>query len=480
MSKKEKIILFGSIAAIILISAAIILIVKLTRNSDSAGISAENETSTAADVTEAPSTEEPTETTADITEASTEPVTDNTTEASTDPGTENTETVQVNTEKGGIEKQVVQQPPKTEEVQLLTNILSTESDTLDANYRSEGGVCATADANGDGQEDLVMLPQIDEYGTANLYIYGYDNGTYKVLYEAPGFLPAAGGGVRFTLFTRESNGMLYMYISYGDETSTYEWLRFDVQADGTLKTTSLASRSIGPGGESYTYKGKEGTKKQYDNTAMVLGKDVRAMVLYNDLADNWFFDTTHYVPLWGKQYYQLSEQLSWEQAVAAAPVAELPDGIPQTFWLTNGSDYWGGNACINKDGTFTGSYHMEEFMEGSDEYGTKYKGEISGSFQEVRKIDDYTYALIVGESSEGFYDMKPAEEGHLTVEPTRTRGLGGGRIYLLFLPGHPMDTLPEDFLYWCFDANERYEEREKSELSIWGLYNLDTNYGFHE
>ena len=81
----------------------------------------------------------------------------------------------------------------------------------------------------------------------------------------------------------------------------------------------------------------------------------------------------------------------------------------------------------------------------------------------------------MGESSEGFYDMKPAEEGHLTVEPTRTRGLDGGRIYLLFLPGHPMDTLPEDFLYWCFDANERYDEREKSELSIWGLYNLDTN-----
>ncbi|MCR4837556.1 MAG: hypothetical protein K5897_01310 [Eubacterium sp.] len=481
MSKKEKIILFGSIAAIIVISAVIILVAKLTKSDDS-GTSAGNEPSTQLFTFTQASTEDLTEsTTGNVTESTTEPQTDASTETTE---TETTEDTQVNTEEVTEQAKNVQQPPKAEAVQLFSNILDTEQDTLDASMiYSDGGVCATADVNGDGMEDLIMLPQVDDYGTKDLYIYGYDAeiGSYKILYQEQAFVAQAGGGTRYSLFTRESNGMLYLYRSSGDESWTYSWSRFDALPDGTLTTTELASWTSGPDGDSYTYKGKKGSKKQYDNTVKVLSHDVHAVVMYNDIVDNVFFNVTHYVPLWGKSYNQLKEQLRWELAVANAPVVnELPDGIPQALWLSNGNDDWGGMAYIGKDGAFSGSFHMNEYYEGTRDYGTLYEGEITGNFQEIRKLDDYTYALIVGESTEGYLEKKSYEDGNFTHEPTRCRGLGGGRIYLLFLPGHPTDTLPEEFLYWAFDANDKNSERQKATLEIWGLYNVDTEYGMHE
>ena len=108
--------------------------------------------------------------------------------------------------------------------------------------------------------------------------------------------------------------------------------------------------------------------------------------------------------------------------------------------------------------------------------GTFYYCEFSGRFGPLRYIDDCTSAAelldIVSEEEPGREEI--AEDGIRYIS-SRPYGLDGAETIYFYLPGKPVDELPEGFRGWCIYQLENCED---GKLDFYGLYNEVTDEGF--
>lgn len=101
---------------------------------------------------------------------------------------------------------------------------------------------------------------------------------------------------------------------------------------------------------------------------------------------------------------------------------------------------------------------------------------FDGRFEDIKRIDEYSYSLTLAEVNSDYEDGKTwVEDGvrYISAEPY---GVESGEEFILYLPETPINELLEDFLSWWpyrFD-----EENQPDTLRSYGIYNAELGYGF--
>ncbi len=165
-------------------------------------------------------------------------------------------------------------------------------------------------------------------------------------------------------------------------------------------------------------------------------------------------------------------------AAACAEAAQAPtfEALSEYEWsFMSGAGGWATYMRINPDGSFTGDYHDSEIGDAGDDYpdGTIYGCLFHGQLTLGEQVSDYAWSVHVDavEMDEGQVP-EAIEDGvrYVTIEPY---GLTAGNDMLLYLPGTPVDELPEDFLLWAHLIGS-----DETELANYGLYDEAADTGF--
>ncbi len=192
------------------------------------------------------------------------------------------------------------------------------------------------------------------------------------------------------------------------------------------------------------------------------------------------YDYVYYPPSAGYDWYYpdsySSDDYDDYQDSYEAPEEYLPS-LPSSFTFTSGAGGWSTDMVLKEDGTFTGSYSDWDLGADTDSYpgGTCYVSEFSGRFSNFYQIDPYTWCMELESLN---YAQEPGTEyteGDAHYLVTEAYGLAGGSTFCLYLPGHPVDTLPEEFMSW---AEVYMGYTYPDHLTIYGLYNEDTGQGW--
>ncbi len=148
------------------------------------------------------------------------------------------------------------------------------------------------------------------------------------------------------------------------------------------------------------------------------------------------------------------------------------------FYFSSGAGGWSTELQIDSDGTFAGNYHDSEMGDIGDDYpeGSVYWCVFTGRFDELEKVDDFTYRMKLVSLE---YDEEPEQEkieDNIRWISSKANGLEDGETFYVYLPGAALSKLPEDYLRWVgyFDL----ESIAETELPWYGLYNINTGEGF--
>ena len=145
------------------------------------------------------------------------------------------------------------------------------------------------------------------------------------------------------------------------------------------------------------------------------------------------------------------------------------------FQFSSGAGAWRTILNIQRDGSFFGEYSDSNMGETGDGYpnGSVYCSNFTGRFSQPVMVDEYTYSIRLEQIN---YRRQPGTEeirDGVFYHYTEAYGLYGTKDFLIYLPGTPLDSLPENFLYWTMLFSE-----EKTALPFYGLYAPETENSF--
>ena len=116
----------------------------------------------------------------------------------------------------------------------------------------------------------------------------------------------------------------------------------------------------------------------------------------------------------------------------------------QMFLFCSGAGAWDTDLIIEEDGTFTGSYHDSEMGETGEGYpnGTIYGCLFHGQLSDPEPVDEYTWTAKIAVKQDEGQVPESIEDGirFVTAAPY---GLENAQAVAIFLPGKPVDSLPE-------------------------------------
>ena len=140
----------------------------------------------------------------------------------------------------------------------------------------------------------------------------------------------------------------------------------------------------------------------------------------------------------------------------------------RTFEFCSGVGAWSTELTVWEDGTFTGNFHDSEMGETGDGYpdGTLYGCSFHGQFSDPEPVDEYSWkAAITVEQDEG--QVPEAIEDGIRYVTAAPYGLEEAQTVVFFLPGTPVDRLPETFLIWSHLWEIDPEAEEIPYYAIW-------------
>ena len=121
----------------------------------------------------------------------------------------------------------------------------------------------------------------------------------------------------------------------------------------------------------------------------------------------------------------------------------------QLFEFCSGVGAWSTELTIGENGTFTGSFHDSELGETGESYpdGTLYGCSFHGQFSDPEPVDDYAWTVKLSVEQDEGQVPEAIEDGirYVTAAPY---GLEKAKTVTIFLPGTPVDRLPEGFMIW--------------------------------
>lgn len=148
------------------------------------------------------------------------------------------------------------------------------------------------------------------------------------------------------------------------------------------------------------------------------------------------------------------------------------------FCFSSGAGAWSTLMTVRADGSFSGEYWDSDMGDTGDGYpgGTVYRCDFAGEFTELVKVNDYTYSMQIRRIS---YEKEAGTEeirDGVRYCYSDAYGLDEARDILIYLPGAPLDELPEEYRSWVgyYDLTGSTE----TELPFYGLYNENAQCGF--
>lgn len=169
--------------------------------------------------------------------------------------------------------------------------------------------------------------------------------------------------------------------------------------------------------------------------------------------------------------------LSLCATLAVAETAPSFEEMSALEWsFSSGAGGWGTYLYMEPDGTFTGNYHDSEMGEIGDDYpqGSLYGCAFHGRLTLGEQVDAYTWKVHVDEVELDEGQVPEAIEDGIRYVTTEPYGIKAGSDMLLYLPGTPVDALPEEFLFWAHLLGDDIPE----ELPYYGLYDAAEDTGF--
>lgn len=149
------------------------------------------------------------------------------------------------------------------------------------------------------------------------------------------------------------------------------------------------------------------------------------------------------------------------------------------FTFSSGAGAWETRLNIQADGSFSGEYwdmDMGSTGEGHPN-GTQYGNTFTGTFTDLKKVNDYTWSMKLDKINYAYEIGKEEILDQILYSYTEAYGLDGADEVDIYLPGAPVDQLPEEFLQWACSNYDRFEAEENG-LPCYGLYNVEGAEGF--
>ncbi|MFG6370100.1 MAG: DUF1311 domain-containing protein [Lachnospiraceae bacterium] len=149
------------------------------------------------------------------------------------------------------------------------------------------------------------------------------------------------------------------------------------------------------------------------------------------------------------------------------------------FWFLSGAGAWATVLHINPDGSFSGEYYDSDMGVTGEEYpnGTMYKSNFSGQFTQPTQVNEYTYVMQIAQINYA-HEIKTEEiKDGVKYCYTYAYGLENAKDILIYLPGAPLDKLPEGFRSWVgyYDLSTTTE----TVLPFYALNNETQQEGFY-
>ena len=152
------------------------------------------------------------------------------------------------------------------------------------------------------------------------------------------------------------------------------------------------------------------------------------------------------------------------------------------FSFLSGAGGWSTEMTIAEDGTFSGTYHDSEMGSATENYpnGTYYYCSFQGKFAEPVKVDEYIYSTTIESIS---YDHPVGTEeikDGIRYIYSEAYGLDNPKEILIYIPGMPIEELPEGYLSWVRTnwAMDFEFTSNNTTLPFYGLYNVNSEQGF--
>ena len=146
----------------------------------------------------------------------------------------------------------------------------------------------------------------------------------------------------------------------------------------------------------------------------------------------------------------------------------------QSYYFSSGVGGWGEEFIIERDGFFKGKFYDSDMGDSGEEYpdGTHYNSNYSGYFENLKKIDEYSYEMTMREIN---YKEVPGTEEILDGTRyiyTDAYCLGDNDTFKVYLPGAPLNILSEDVLSWI-----QYSNKSDTVLTMLIIVDEENGYG---
>lgn len=151
---------------------------------------------------------------------------------------------------------------------------------------------------------------------------------------------------------------------------------------------------------------------------------------------------------------QLLYGFEYEYTPAAMDTQEkIPfESLPSSFTFSSGAGGWRTELTLRTDGSFEGHFSDSDMGDAGDEYpgGTVYYCDFYGSFTQPQRVSPYIYEMKLMD----FRTTASNEriENGIRYIPSDAYGFDGSDTYYLYLPGIPLDSLPEDIRQWVWQS----------------------------
>ena len=147
-----------------------------------------------------------------------------------------------------------------------------------------------------------------------------------------------------------------------------------------------------------------------------------------------------------------------------------------SFQFQSGAGDWSTDFVIEKDGYFHGKYMDTDWGDASKEYpnGKIYLNVFDGKFEDLKKLDDFTYEMSVKEVN---YRYTPETEEINQFEGVKyiyseANGISGTKKFRIHIPGKSIFDISNEVNAWIALANTG-----GTELSLLCLENVDQKQG---
>lgn len=169
---------------------------------------------------------------------------------------------------------------------------------------------------------------------------------------------------------------------------------------------------------------------------------------------------------------------------AETDLLPLPEETVE-FSFLSGAGGWRTILTLNRDGSFMGMYLDSEMGEVGDGYphGSVYICNFSGKFQNITKVDAYSYKMTLADIETEKAIGEEWIEDNIRYVASGPHGLNDPfnnqecTDFVFFLPDTPIDQVSEAFLSW-WPHRFSQETEPRTTLSCYGILNVTTESGF--